>query len=50
MAGKMFGENPAFDVGGAASGEVDDDVKRLALIERRFFGGECVKRCCREDE
>jgi hypothetical protein len=41
MAGEMLGENPAFDIGGTAGGEVDDDVKRFALIEGDLFGGEC---------
>ena len=37
MPGQMLGENSGLDVGGAAGGKVDDDIDRLALIERRFF-------------
>jgi hypothetical protein len=39
MSGQMFCEDPAFNIGGTAGSEVDDDVECLALVER-FFGAE----------
>jgi hypothetical protein len=33
----VFRENSAFDIRGAAGGEVDDEVKCFALIKRRLF-------------
>jgi hypothetical protein len=36
---QVLGQHSAFDIGGTAGGEVDNDVKSLALVERSFFGG-----------
>jgi len=36
----MLGEDARLDVGGPTGGEIDNDVKSLALIEGSFLGGE----------
>src|SRR6266545_7669944 len=36
----MLGEDARLDVGGAAGGEIDDNVESLALVEGSFSGGE----------
>jgi hypothetical protein len=47
---QVLGQHSAFDIGGAASGKVDDDVKSLTLVERSFFGGEQKRAVYQQEE